>query len=296
MSGIIRRLHSAAGKNKSVLLLGATGTGKDLLARFVHTASHRAGRFVPINCAAIPETLAETTLFGCVSGAFTGAEAREGLVPRADHGTLFLDELGELPQKVQAKLLRFLETGEVFPVWAGEARIVNVRVVAATSRDRTADGPSPAVRQDLLARLEDEVAVLPPLRERKEDVLPLLCYQILLAGKDPLELLTPDFVEVALIYDWPRNVRQLLKTIETCVSRNARRQKLSAVDLDDLLETAGGGPGRLGAAPAIPTAGELQRKYDEYGGNVTQLARHFRWHRTQVYRWMRQHGVGRFGD
>jgi len=294
MSVILRRVRNIAARQKPVLLLGETGTGKDLMAVLVHNSSMRGGEFVPINCATIPETLAETTLFGCVAGAYTGAHSREGLIVRADQGTIFLDELGELPLKVQARLLRFLESGEVLPVGSAQPRIVNTRIVAATNRGKPGHLASIGIRQDLLARLEDEILLVPPLRERKEDIVPLMCHQIGLAGKDPLALLDADFLEEGLVYDWPRNVRQLLKTVETSLGRSAHRPRLNATELRDLLEVAGGVDDNRGTRSPAPSAQELQKRYEECKGNVNRLARHFKCHRTQVYRWMRQHKVGRY--
>ena len=200
-TGLRAELDKVAGTALTVLLLGETGTGKELAAERVHARSERRGPLVPVNCAAIPTELAEAKLFGHRKGAFTGAtDSAPGLFAQANGGTLFLDEVGELSLAIQAKLLRVLEDRRVTPVGGRTARTVEVRVVAATNLDLHAAG---TFRADLLARLEEWPVRLPPLRDRRVDV-PLLARSFL--GERPLY---GDAAEALLLHDWPFNVRGL---------------------------------------------------------------------------------------
>ena len=172
MEAVLRSAHLIAQTDASVLITGESGTGKELVAQAMHTASLRSKRpFITVNCAALPETLAESLLFGHRKGAFTGADSSQaGLVGAADGGTLFLDEIGELPLNLQAKLLRFLESGEVLPLGESQPKRLNVRVFAATHRDLYAMAQAGEFRQDLFYRLNIVPVELPALRERKEDI------------------------------------------------------------------------------------------------------------------------------
>ncbi|MDQ7087059.1 MAG: sigma-54 dependent transcriptional regulator [Acidobacteriota bacterium] len=175
MVEVRRLIEDVAGTRATVLILGETGTGKEVVARAIHRLSpRREGPFVPVNCAAIPDTLLEAELFGYVRGAFTGAEQnRDGKLLSADRGTLFLDEIGEMPLVIQPKLLRFLEEGVVTPLGSDECRSVDLRFIAATHRDLRQEVDAGRFREDLYYRLNVVPIRLPPLRERKEDI-PLL--------------------------------------------------------------------------------------------------------------------------
>jgi len=199
-----------AGRDLPVVVEGETGTGKEDTARAVHAASGRVGKLVSVNCAALPEALAEAELFGYVKGAFTGADhGSPGLFREADGGTLFLDEVLELPLGLQAKLLRAAEEKRVRPVGAKEPVAVDARLVAAVQEPLATAVAEGRFRADLRARLEGLTVVLPPLRARREDVLPLFqCFWRRHAGGDP-PALDPRFVEALAIYDWPLNVREL---------------------------------------------------------------------------------------
>ncbi len=203
----------------SVLILGETGVGKDVLARGIHRASPRAGAaFVRFNCAAVTESLLESELFGHARGAFTGAvSARAGLVEAADGGTLFLDEVGELSAGLQAKLLHVIETREVTRVGSTEPRTVDVRFVAATHR--TLDERS-GFRKDLYYRLAGATLDVPPLRERREDVLPL-AMRFLATSAAGLKRSTPSLSDAAKrqlgAHSWPGNVRELRNVMERAV-------------------------------------------------------------------------------
>jgi len=204
--GMLRRM---AAHDFPVLLLGESGTGKELAARGIHEHGPRAsGPFVPVNCGAIPEGLFESELFGHERGAFSGAIRRaDGAFQRADHGTLFLDEVGELPESAQAKLLRALESGEVRRVGGEQVEFPDVRIVAATNRDLAAEVRSGAFREDLFYRLAVLSVHIPPLSERMGD-LPALCVAIC-KGIHPDATVSPEALSVLASHDWPGNVREL---------------------------------------------------------------------------------------
>ncbi len=214
---VLRTLERAARVRSPVLLRGETGTGKEMAARVIHRGSERRQQpFVAINCGAIPESLAESELFGHVRGAFTGAHRdHQGAFLRADGGTLLLDEVAELPPLIQAKLLRVLETGRVLPVGAEQESPVDVRIVAATHRDLEGMVATGVLREDLYHRLGVITVGLPPLRERPEDIPALLRH---FAGRASLELgypveLTDAAVAAAMRYAWPGNIRALRNAV-----------------------------------------------------------------------------------
>ena len=203
------RLAVAAKSDLPVLLTGETGTGKEVFAQALHLASTRAkGPFVALNCGAIPENLFESELFGHARGAYTGAErARAGLLATAEKGTLFLDEIGELPPPRQAALLRILETRRYRPVGGDEERAFDVRIVAATNRDLDVEVEKERFRRDLLYRLDVLKIEIPPLRDRPEDIGPLVDHFLRRAGK-PLEI-AKDARAALEAHGWPGNVREL---------------------------------------------------------------------------------------
>jgi two-component system response regulator HydG len=235
MRRILRQVRTVAAANMPVLIMGESGTGKELIAQAVHRNSPRGrprseggtgGRFVALNCAAETESLLEDQLFGHVRGAFTGAEKdREGVFEYADRGTLFLDEIGDMPLKMQAKLLRVLETGEVVRVGSNEPRRVDVRLVSATNKDLRAMIESGAFREDLYFRINGAQVTLPPLRERREDIPRIVRHAVARyaeqfgvrgPGGGP-----PDVTDAAMMrltsYSWPGNVRQLLNVVQNMV-------------------------------------------------------------------------------
>ncbi len=201
---IRRALVRCALGESAVLLLGETGTGKEVAAQALYQLSQRRGKFVAINCAAVPATLAEAQLFGTVRGAFTGATEQAGFFGEAHKGVLFLDEVGELPLDIQPKLLRALETGMVTPVGTTRTVACDVRIVSATNRDLAAAMAQKTFREDLYARLSPEVIVLPPLRERREDILLLLQH---FGGADLRP--SPRLVATLLAYSFPLNIREV---------------------------------------------------------------------------------------
>jgi two-component system response regulator HydG len=217
---VLEVVAQAAPSTATVLILGESGTGKELIARTVHAKSGRGGPFVAVNCAAIPESILEAELFGHERGAYTGAVGRrEGRFARADGGTIFLDEIGELSPAVQVKLLRVLQEGEFEPI-GGRTQQADARVVAATNRDLKAEVQAGRFREDLYYRLNVIAVTAPPLRARREDV-PLLVDHFLVnyARKNNKPVLTvPNEVMDKLVdYSWPGNVRELENAIERAV-------------------------------------------------------------------------------
>jgi DNA-binding NtrC family response regulator len=225
--GAVRRLIDKASRHRlPVLLLGETGTGKEVVARAIHATNPR-GQFVPIDCGSLVGTLMESELFGHVKGAFSGAvENKKGLVELADGGTAFFDEIGDLPLEMQVKLLRLVQESEFRAVGDLRWRKVDLRIVAATHRDLKAEVTAGRFRQDLYYRLNVFTMHLPPLRQRKEDV-PLLVEHFLNGcGFCP----SAEILEVLVSYDWPGNVREL----KHCVERMAAMKSEGALQLADL--------------------------------------------------------------
>lgn len=219
LEAVLRSAHLIAQTDASVLITGESGTGKELVAHAIHTTSARRSRaFITVNCAALPETLAESLLFGHRKGAFTGADqAQGGLIGAAEGGTLFLDEIGELPLALQAKLLRFLESGEVLPLGETQVRRLNVRVLAATHRDLYNMAQKGEFRTDLYYRLNIVPVELPPLRERKEDIELLSQHflrQFATQHRLPTAQLDKDAKTQLQRYPWPGNVRELRNLCE----------------------------------------------------------------------------------
>ena len=218
----VRKLQHA--RTTNVLITGESGTGKELIARAIHYGSFRKGPFVPVNCPATPSGLAESTFFGHVRGAFTGADtARKGCFELADGGTLFLDEIGDMPLELQAKLLRVLEDGYVTPVGGNRPKHVDVRVLSATNADLQTRISEGKFREDLYFRLAGFPVIVPPLRERKEDI-PLLAHHFLRMWATEMgraaPVLTPDSLAVLESYAFPGNVRELKNIIERAIIKS----------------------------------------------------------------------------
>jgi DNA-binding NtrC family response regulator len=241
MLDLFKRIEQVAPTDATVLIHGETGTGKELAARAIHETSGRSSQpIISINCAAIPETLIESELFGHEKGAFTGAASnRQGLVVAADGGTLFLDEIGELPMEAQARLLRVLQEGEVRPVGSIETVKVDIRLVAATHRDLSKRCNEGLFREDLYFRLNVIQLQIPPLRHRGKDILTLadnLIEQYCQNYNKPNLRLSPEAVQVITTYEWPGNVRELENAIQRavilCEDAIEIKHDLLALDLD----------------------------------------------------------------
>ncbi|MGQ9367977.1 sigma-54 interaction domain-containing protein [Azospirillum sp. ST 5-10] len=300
----LKRLVRKAGQITSpVLLLGETGTGKELVAHAVHAASDRVDRpFVGFNVAAIPENLLEAECFGVAPGAYTGAgkHMRPGKFQLAHGGTLFLDEIGDMPLALQAKLLRALQEHEVEPLGSNQVVKVDVRIIAATSRPLADMVKSGAFRSDLFYRLNVFPLHLPPLRERKEDleILASLFSERTATSLDqPMRNLTPSALDVLHGYDWPGNIRELANVIEQVYVRTDG-EHIAAEDFVDILPHADAlpPPAPHGRRPLADAIDDLERSLiraalDETKGNKLEAARTLGLSRTNLYAKLRKHGI-----
>ena len=308
----LRRTVARAGRDRSpVLLVGETGTGKEQIAREIHRLSGRDGALLSVNCAALSRELIESQLFGHVRGSFTGAVAdHAGLFRAATAGTVFLDEIGDLPLDLQPKLLRALQEAEVLPVGATRALPVDVRVIAATNRDLTASVEAGGFRRDLYARLAMWEIAVPPLRERRADVLAWIdrLHQHWLAERPdqlpalPIEL-SPAAAEQILLADWPENLRGVGRLVHELATRLGGGR----VEADDLPawvsraqphDTCGMSAvrvarsvGRISARRPTPSPDELATAMREHDGSVRAVARRFGRDRRQIYRWLEAFGL-----
>jgi len=222
MEGILRLLRRVTGTETTVLIQGETGTGKELIARYIHRESNRRDMiFIPVNCGAIPKDLVESEFFGHARGAFTGAaQDKKGFFEIAHGGTIFLDEIGEAPPELQVKLLRVIQEGEIMPVGYHQPRKVDVRIIASTNRDLKAEVEAGRFRQDLFFRINVFSVTIPPLRERRKDILPLADYflkQFSVRLNRRVGWLQEDTRRLLEHYPWPGNVRELQNEIERLV-------------------------------------------------------------------------------
>ena len=235
MQAVMRNARQVAATDIPVLILGENGTGKELIARALHTHSkRRKNRMVTMNCAGFAPTILEDEMFGHVRGAYTGASGdREGRFEHADGGTLFLDEIGDMPHDMQAKLLRALENGEVVRLGSNDPIRVDVRLISATNKDLDEMVREKQFRQDLLYRINGVTIQIPPLRERREDI-PLLIHYFMKAAAEkygkPIDGIEPEAQQLLMGFSWPGNVRQLRNTIESSVAMASGRL-LTARDL-----------------------------------------------------------------
>jgi DNA-binding NtrC family response regulator len=296
--GVQKTIGLAADGNATVLILGETGTGKELVARALHEHGRRKDKaFIAVNCAAIPTELLESELFGHVKGAFTGAGAdRAGAFREADGGTLFLDEIGDMPGAMQAKILRVLQDKVVTPVGGKPVR-VDARVVAATHRDLPALVTAGNFREDLYYRLNVVPVVLPPLRERRGDIEPLAQHFLQLsAGSNAAKTLTEAADGRLRDHSWPGNVRELRNTIERAVIL-VRGNTIDAADLDVLLPSNRGferdsaAEGDLPAAVAKLEYDMIRKTLEACGGNRAEAARRLNIHRQLLYTKMQRYGL-----
>jgi transcriptional regulator with GAF, ATPase, and Fis domain len=296
-------IATAAKSGDHLLVTGESGTGKEHAARLFHTRGLGAkGPFVDVNCAAIPEAIAERLLFGAKKGAFSGATAdAAGYVQSAHGGVLFLDEVGELDLEVQAKLLRVLETREVMALGASAPRAVDVRICAATNRDLRAAVAAGKFRADLYYRLAQHTIVLPPLRERPEEI-PFLA-GLAIARVDSSMKASAKLIEACFLRPWPGNARELLTEVRRAAQATANAgartvgvESLSPLAGTELTETAPAPSIAAHAASAVASGDDPMREtllasLRQHDGNVAGVARALGLHRTQLYRLMKKLGI-----
>ena len=294
MKKVLNLVERICDNPSNILVTGETGTGKELVARLIHYNSPRKGKaFVPINCAAIPENLLESELFGYQKGAFTDAKfAKKGLFLEAAGGTLFLDEVAEMPPSIQAKILRAIEDREIRPLGDTKSVKVDVRIISATKRDLRSSVEEQAFRQDLYFRLNVIAIKLPPLRERREDILPLTHLFIGGCSKQfgkKISRILSDATKPLMEYPWPGNVRELENAIEHAVSM-ARKETITVEDLPPFLTEGESSEALLAqAAQKQYTAAELEREYikkilDYTRGNKVRAAEILGMDRKTLYR------------
>ena len=300
MRRLKQQVRSYAQLDAPVLILGATGAGKELFAHALHTESPRAeGPLVSINCAAIPKDLFESELFGYARGAFSGAhqDGKIGQIELADKGTLFLDEIGEMPPEIQAKLLRVLESRSVCRVGSVNARNVAFRLVAATNRNISAMLSAGSFREDLYYRINTFVLEIPPLCERADDILPIARYVLSRMGLEHLAF-APEAEAAMLAFSWPGNVRQL----HNAVVHAATMRHGDMIQVDDFppdtlpsadLPLRAVAAGDLSDIMADTEAVVIRKVLAEQGGNVSRTARTLHIARATLYEKLRKYGISR---
>jgi DNA-binding NtrC family response regulator len=300
MRQVVELARRVAKVDATVLITGESGVGKERIARLVHDESTRAaGPFVAVNCAAITETLLESELFGHKRGAFTGASSdRPGLFEAANHGTLLLDEIGEISPGMQVKLLRVLQEREIRRVGENKSRPVDVRVLATTNRHLAHGVADGAFRQDLYYRLKVVELDVPPLRDRREDILPLA--RVLLADAAvrmgrKISALAPGAVDQLLRYEWPGNVRELENAMERAVAL-ARGSRVELADLPEEVRQAF--PKPVVNADAVQPLNEIEKEYiiavlELNGGNQTRTAEQLGIGSATLYRKLKSYGLTR---
>jgi len=287
------RLRRLAASEGELFIVGETGVGKEVYARAVHEASKRKGKFVAINCAAIPRELVESELFGYRAGAHSTAHsAKAGLIEEAEGGTLFLDEIGEMTPEAQIKILRFLQDRELTPLGATRPRRMDVRIIAATNRTVVGPGKS-GLRDDIVARLGAAPIHLPPLRNRIEDLGALVGHFL---GGVPAQ--GPRFEQPAFralcLHAWPLNVRELEK-ITTTAAVLTGGKPIALRDLPEPIArvlSAPAAPGARRSTGPSPTPAQLEELLRRYEGNVADVSRELGKHRAAVWRWIKKFGLG----
>jgi two-component system response regulator HydG len=300
MEKLYRIIAKAAQSTHPVLILGESGTGKELVARSIHfSGPHREKPFIPVDCGSLVPTLIESELFGYVKGAFTGANhSKEGLLAIAEGGTVFLDEVGELPVDLQAKLLRAIQEKEIRPVGSTRRVPINVRILAATNKELEQAVAQGTFRRDLYFRLNVLTLRIPPLRERRQDI-PLLAQHFLdRVNRDgqPKRELNDEALKAMLAYDWPGNVREL----ENCLERAcalATSSVLSIVDLPSSLTAVRGSLTADGnGEPKIIPIAELEKRtilstIEQLNGDKLMAARLLGIGKTTLYRKLKEYAI-----
>lgn len=303
MKKIVNLARQVAKVESTVLIQGASGTGKGVLSRLIHDSSSRKNNgFFKINCGSIPEALLESELFGYEKGAFTGADekGKAGLVEMADKGTLFLDEVGELPFNLQAKLLNVIQDREIIRIGGTEPVKVDVRIIAATNRNLEEMVTEKQFREDLYYRLNVIPIEIPPLKERKDDVIPLLFHAVDRFNKkyDFDKSLDPDVIRELVKYDWPGNVRELENLVEFLIVTT----QSDIISVDDLPKNITGGEVAAGSMFLLQNAASLKEATDmlekellsqamELSRNITETAALLKIDRTTAMRKMKKHGL-----
>jgi two-component system response regulator GlrR len=295
MEDVLSRARLVAQSDASVFIFGASGTGKELLALAIHRASARAdGPFVAVNCAAIPEALMESELFGHKKGAFTGAAYdHQGLVQSADGGTLFLDEIGDMPLPLQAKLLRVLQERQVRPVGATQTVAVDMRVISATHRSLEQRIGERQFREDLYYRLNVVALAIPTLAERPEDIVPLALHflkQVAARYRKEVASFAPEALEQLVAAPWPGNVRQLQNAVEQTVAL-ATSGMIPASLVQSALNDRSGSLTSLDEAKRAFERDYLVRILKITQGNVAQAAKLAQRNRTEFYKLLERHGL-----
>ena len=295
MEEVLRQAKLVAASDASVLIFGASGTGKELMAQAIHQASSRAKKsFLAVNCAAIPENLLESELFGHAKGAFSGAvTAHRGLFQAAQGGTLFLDEIGDMPLALQAKLLRALQDRAVRPVGSTESVAIDVRILSATNHDLSENIRNGSFRADLFYRLNVVSLTLPLLADRSEDI-PMLCAhfveQIAARSNKPARTFAPEALELLVNGSWPGNVRQLFNVVEQSMAL-ATSPVIPASLVQQALHDDNSLMVSLDEARRAFEHDFLVRLLKSTGGNVAQASRMAQRNRTEFYKLLQRHNL-----
>ena len=295
LAHVISQANKVAATDVAVLINGETGTGKELFAQAIHNASHRsAGAFLALNCSAFSRELLESELFGYKEGAFTGAvKDKRGLLEEANHGTVFLDEIGEMALELQSKLLRVLETGEFVKVGDTKTTRVDVRIISATNRNLKEEIANGRFREDLYFRLSVFRIELPPLRQRREDILPLAQHFAERFSKQigcPVPALSPDAKNLFLSYPWPGNVREMMNTMEHALivcDSEVTREDLPIDMLSDESSTQADDSLDLKSVERNHIIKVLHHTH----GNKTETARLLKIGLTTLYRKIEEYGI-----
>jgi two-component system response regulator GlrR len=296
MQRVLEVVSRIAQTESTVYIHGESGTGKELIAKAIHLASERKDKlFVAINCAALPETLMESELFGHEKGAFTGAvRSTKGLFTQAHEGTIFLDEIGDMPLSIQAKLLRVLQERQFYPVGSEKSHEVDVRVIVATQKDLEAQVKQGLFREDLFYRIHVIPIYVPPLRERKEDIPLLVKYFLKKFSqqmKKEVKGLTPAAMQRLMLHDWPGNVRELENTIEYTVAMTQQ----DVINEDFILQTKISIP-QESLKPMKEAKDEFEKKYliqllELCEGNVSKAANLAGKYRSDFYDLLKKHNL-----
>jgi DNA-binding NtrC family response regulator len=298
MIDLFDTIMEIANSESSILILGETGTGKELIARAIHANSKRmGGPFVPINCGAIPESLMESEIFGHEKGSFTGAiRPKKGLIEVAEGGTLFLDEVGEIIPKMQVDLLRVLQDRSFYRVGGVEAIKADFRLISATHRDLAQQAAQGAFRQDFFYRINVITLRVPPLRERREDIQLLVTYFLKRFARETnreVDSISDDAMKMLLDYDWPGNIRELENVVERAVVTSKKR--VLATDSFAYLNPGGVSVGISSTPRSLEEAeiAHIRQILDEQDWNISHAAKVLQVDRTTLHKKIRRYGLER---